>query len=75
MSRNVPRVRIYPTEVHPPESYPVITIYDVEVLADDGVWLESFATEAEVHAFLRGLQAGSQMNGGPYFPLPDFPLP
>lgn len=73
MARNVPKIEIHSIEIHPPESYPAVTVWGVEISTNDGVWLESFAAEAEVRAFLRGLQAGSQMTGGPYFPLPNIP--
>ena len=34
-----------------------------------GLWREVFAGHAEIEAFLRGVQAGSQMTGGPYLSL------
>jgi hypothetical protein len=69
MERTGPEVKI---ERHPvaPADFPEITVFTVELTGNGGSWLETWSSEAELKAFLRGLQAGSQMTGGPYLHLP-----
>ncbi len=68
--REAPTVKVNAVEVRPEEDLPAVTIYGVEVSTKDSAWCETFATEIELRAFFRGLQAGSQMTGGPYLSLP-----
>ena len=70
MERRLPQVRVFSVTVRPAEEHHEIPIYGVEISTDQETWCETFATEIEVNAFTRGLQAGSQMTGGPYLPLP-----
>ena len=69
--RNVPKIEIFSVEVQPDQEFHRVPIFGIEIVANDNSsWCEAFATKAEVDAFLRGFQAGSQMTGGPYIPLP-----
>ena len=70
MERHLPEIRVFSVEVRPAEDHHDIPIFGVEVTTDQESWCETFATEMEIHAFLRGIQAGSAMTGGPYVSLP-----
>ena len=70
MERQTPKIRIFSVEVRPADEHHKIPVFGVEVATDEATWCETFATEIEVKAFTRGLQAGAQMTGGPYVSLP-----
>jgi hypothetical protein len=69
MERKEPQVNIKRHDVEV-DDFPTIEVFTVELLGNGGSWLETWPTEAELRAFLRGLQAGSQMTGGPHLRLP-----
>lgn len=46
-----------------------IDVFQVEVHRGDGVWIEEFTSEDRLHAFLRGVQAGSPE----YVHIPEIP--
>ena len=80
MEREPPTITISAAKVRPnpePDSdFPELTVFAVEVSRGQESWLESWATPAELRAFLRGMQAGSAMTGGPHIPLPlEIPEP
>ncbi|MBI5220569.1 MAG: hypothetical protein HY978_01880 [Candidatus Liptonbacteria bacterium] len=55
--------------------YQPVAIFGVEIenVPEGGrksSWAEGFSTPGEVYAFLRGVQAGAQMTGGPYLQVP-----
>lgn len=76
MERTIPEIVVSWTELDPGDEHPPLPACKVTINSAGGVWLETFGTEAEVHAYLRGLQAGSQMTGGPYLRLPlEIPRP
>jgi hypothetical protein len=52
---------------------PVLDVFEVKLRSESAEWHESFATEAEVKAFMKGVQAGSQMTGGPMLRMPEIP--
>ncbi len=43
-----------------------IDIFQVNLATDKGTWDESFGSEAELKAFLRGVQAGCDLSGKVY---------
>lgn len=47
------------------------TIYTIEISDGKGVWCETFNTEREVNAFLRGLRCRSMMPDGLLQPHPE----
>ncbi len=50
--------------------FPEIDICGIELSDSHASWCETFGTEGELHAFLRGVQAGSSMTGGPHVVIP-----
>lgn len=70
MERHTPKIRVFSVEVRPDPDHYEIPIFGVEITGPGESWCETLATEMEVHAFLRGIQAGSAMTGGPYVSLP-----
>ncbi len=69
MERESPNIKVQPQKIAL-EEFPEVTVFTVELSSETGSWLETFGTELELRAFLRGLQAGSQMTGGPYLNVP-----
>jgi hypothetical protein len=73
MERQIPTIVITAKKVRPGsenDDFPEVVVFGVELSREKECWLESWATEMELRAFLRGIQAGSAMTGGPHVPLP-----
>ena len=74
MERRIPEIKCSAAQVCPADDFPEVTVFAVEISREDHTWLESFSTDAEMWAFLKGVQAGSAMTGGPHVPIP-FDIP
>lgn len=61
---NVTRCQVY---IHP-----LVDVFHVELITDESVWEESYGSEAELNAFLKGVQAGCSMVGH-LFIRPEIP--
>lgn len=52
---------------------PSVDVFHVVLQTKDGVWEESFGSEIETYAFLRGVEAGSYMLGATNVSAPEIP--
>jgi hypothetical protein len=59
----VPTVKIEKTILHHDGDHPLGTLFYVTVEEGNHIWLETYSTELEVQAFVRGLRAGLAVHG------------
>ena len=52
---------------------PLVIVWQVEVSTGDACWMESFGSDNETIAFLKGLQAGYSMSSNKYLSIPGLP--
>ena len=64
------KITITPVKV---DAEPPITIFNVCIESQGGVWNDTFGSGEQLAAYLRGLQAGSMMFANTYISCPSIP--
>ena len=52
---------------------PILHVYYVTIAKESEEWRDGWASEAELRAYLRGIQAGAQMFGNTFAEIPEIP--